>query len=70
MSQMNILIISSFCTERFALHIAEAPSLMGQSVRQFEPSFPSGCLGSKFWHCIDQFRGVSRSLLQISEVGQ
>lgn len=58
MNSLNILVIGKFYTEGFALHIAETLSVMGHTVRRFEPGFRSGRIGGQLGHCIDQVRGV------------
>lgn len=55
---MNILVIGKFYTEGFALHIAETLTVMGHSVRRFEPGFKSTHLPGRLGHRIDQVRGV------------
>ena len=56
--KINILVIGKFYTEGFALHIAETLSVLGHTVRRFEPGLQSGRLGGKLGHRIDQIRGV------------
>jgi spore maturation protein CgeB len=55
---MNILIIGKFYTEGFALHIAEALTAMGHTVRRFEPGFRSGRIAGRAALRLDQVRAV------------
>ncbi len=60
-TNMNILVIGKFCTEGFALHIAETLDTMGHAVRRFEPGFKSNCIGGRIGHRLDQLRSVLHS---------
>lgn len=59
---MNILVIGKFYTEGFALHIAETLTVIGHSVRRFEPGFRHNRVGGRFGHRLDQMRGVIYSV--------
>lgn len=63
---MNMLVIGKFCTEGFALRIAETLVSMFPGVRRFEPGFRSGRIGGRFGHRLDQVRRIFNSSTHVN----
>lgn len=55
---MNILLIGKFYTEGFALHIAETLTVMGHTVRRFEPGYKANRLPGRVGKRLDQVLGA------------